>query len=81
MDEIGATAIYLYEIENGTRRLVTSFLYTARGYEYMMGEDKIIHSGSVTYDGKANCSYFAYVYLTAVDSSGHDTVLRITPTV
>lgn len=69
MTKIGASVIEIYK-SNGT--LVATFSYTTNGYEYMMGSNTYIHTGSVPYAGTLGQSYYAIVTCFAKNSSGSD---------
>lgn len=70
MTEIGATKI---EVINGYGVTVKTFRYTDNGYSYMMGANKTVHSGTVTYNGVQGSTYYAIAYFKAANSTGSDT--------
>ena len=80
MDDIGAMTIYLYEIEDGSTSLATTFRYGS--YPEMMAEEARIHTSSVTYyDGTRGNDYYAIVYFRAAKDNAGDTRSYTTETV
>jgi len=72
MDDIGATAIYLYESSSSGWKLVQSFVHTQSAYSHIMDYDTFSHSASVTYAGTSGKQYYATVYLWAGRNGGGD---------
>ena len=58
MPDIGATHVDIY---NATGKCVKTYVYTAPGYEYMIGHNKFSHTASVTYQGVSGQRYYAIV--------------------
>ncbi|MDR2572412.1 MAG: hypothetical protein LBD23_19240 [Oscillospiraceae bacterium] len=75
MTEIGTTRIELRE--NGT--LVAVYLHT--NTSGMMGYNKFIHAGTVTYKGVTGRSYIATVSFRAGNSDGSDSRTVLTNTI
>jgi len=75
MTEIGSTRIELRE--NGT--LVATYLPTSTNG--MIGKNRAIHSGTVTYKGVQGSTYRATVTFRAANSNGHDNRVLTTNTV
>lgn len=70
MTEISATKI---EVKNSSGVTVKTFRYTIEDYAFMMGRNKNIHSGTVTYQGVSGNQYYAIAYFKVANSSGGDT--------
>lgn len=70
MTEIGATKI---EVKNSSGVTVKTFRNTDRDYSFMMGANKTMHSGTVTYQGVPGNQYYAIAYFKAANSTGSDT--------
>lgn len=70
MTTIGATKI---EIKSSSGSTLKTYKCTDTGYEYMMGSNRTVYSGSVTYQAVSGNSYYAVVYFKAGNSSGSDT--------
>jgi len=66
MDEIGVTKVTIYE--NGT--LIKTYLSTSTSG--MMGNNTVVHAGSVTYSGTVGKSYYAHVTYKAGKDGGYD---------
>jgi hypothetical protein len=79
MDKLGATTIYLYEKSGNTLTLKKTF--TESAYPNMTSSNKMIYSSSVTYQGTANTSYYAIVYIYAGKNGVGDTRSITTSTV
>lgn len=72
MDELGAMRIVLEESTDGSN------WYTVRSYHYssyssLMGYNKVLHSGSVTYNGVSGRYYRAYITIWGGKDGGGDT--------
>lgn len=71
MDEIGALSIRLQERPSGSSTWTTIKTYSYVNYPNMLDYDNFYYGSSVSYSGKAGCSYRAYVTVWAgVDGSG-----------
>lgn len=81
MDELGATTVYLYEVDGMTERLIATFNYLTPKYADMMGGNSSYHSGNLPYNGTPGHKYYATVYFRAGNSSGSGTTSYTTSTV
>lgn len=79
MDDIGATSIYLYEIDDDGESLAKTFHYTS--HSNMMAEEKWSLSSSVSYSGTSGNSYYAIVYFRAAKGNSGDVRTYTTETV
>ncbi len=77
MDKIGLKYIYLYELNGNTWGLVAIYNYTNPTFEAtLMGTNKTMHSGYVTYSGSANKQYYASCWFYAEKNGGSDTITQ-----
>ena len=79
MDKIGVKYIYLYELNGNTWGLVAIYNYTNPTFEAtLMGTNKSLHSGYLTYAGYANKQYYASCWFYAEKNGGSDTITQST---
>ena len=78
MPDVGATRVTIYR-EGGP--IVATYIYTDRGYDYIMGHNTYTHTASVTYQGVSGQRYYAIVTFYAGDlngsGGGHATISTI----
>jgi hypothetical protein len=73
MTSVGATKVQIKD--SGGNTVKTFYSSTTAG---MMGYNRIIYSGSVSYSGTSGQKYYAVVSFKAANSSGSDTTSRTT---
>ena len=78
MTELGVTQI---AIKNPSGQTVKTYFYTDSGCSSMMGYNKTLHNGSVTYQGVSGNTYYAVIYFRATNANGSDTDMYTTYTV
>ena len=75
MTEIGASII---EVKNSSGKTVKTYNFNDDGYEYMMGYNTFMHSGTVTFQGVVGQSYYAEVGFYAGNNTGGDADIFVT---
>lgn len=78
MDEIGATAAYLFEVTENSSGIVAVYNYHNPAYAYMMGSNSSFHAGNLPYQGTPGHKYYAEVYFRAGNSTGSGSTVYTT---
>lgn len=81
MDEIGATAAYLYEVTENSTTIVAVYNYLNPNYSDMMGSNTFYHAGNLPYQGTPGHKYYAEVFFRAGNSTGSGSTMYTTSVV